>query len=74
MIEVGLGGPLDWMGYGLSVGDRLIGHGGYIVGFRSQFVLDRETQTLFVIFSNNTATNPAQIASGLMTILWVPDS
>lgn len=73
-IRIGNGGPLDWMGYGLYTGDRLIGHGGLVVGFSSQFVFDRETQSLIVVFSNNVSTNPQRVAFGLLTILLTPDS
>jgi CubicO group peptidase (beta-lactamase class C family) len=73
-IEIGAGGPLDSMGYGLYTGDRLIGHGGRIVGFSSQFIFDRETQSLIVVFSNNVSNDPQRIASGLLTILLTRDS
>lgn len=72
-IAIGRGGPLDGYGYGLYVGDRFIGHSGYIVGFRSQFIYDRETSTLIAVFTNNTTNNPQQIAFGLLTILFAPD-
>lgn len=72
-IAIGRGGPLDGYGYGLYVGDRLVGHSGYIVGFRSQFIYDRETATLIAVFTNNTTNNPQRIAFGLLTILFAPD-
>ena len=68
------GGAVDGYGYGIGVGERLIGHSGYIVGFRSGFRYDRQTRTLIAVFSNNTENNPIQISSGLMTILFSPDS
>lgn len=73
-IDTGQGGPLNGYGYGLSVGDRLIGHGGYIVGFRSQFVFDRETDLLIAVFTNNTSNNPQRIMSGLLSISLAPQS
>jgi hypothetical protein len=73
-IEIGAGGPLDSMGYGLYIGDRLIGHGGRIVGFSSQFIFDRETRSLIVVFTNNASNNPQRIASGLLTVLLTPNS
>jgi CubicO group peptidase (beta-lactamase class C family) len=73
-VEIGSGGPLDSMGYGLYTGDRLLGHSGRIPGFSSQFVFDRETQSLVVVFSNNVSNNPQRIAFGLLTILLTPDS
>jgi D-alanyl-D-alanine carboxypeptidase len=72
VIGIGAGGPLDSMGYGLYAGDRLIAHGGLIVGFSSQFVYDRETRSLIVVFTNNTTNNPQKIAFGLLTILLTP--
>jgi D-alanyl-D-alanine carboxypeptidase len=71
--RIGNGGPLDSMGYGLYVGDRLMGHGGLVVGFSSQFVFDRETRSLIVVFSNDASDNPQQVAFGLLTILLSPD-
>ena len=69
-VAIGRGGPLDNYGYGLYVGDRLIGHAGYIVGFRSQFILDRETNTLIAVFSNNVTNNPTDIAFELLTLFF----
>jgi CubicO group peptidase (beta-lactamase class C family) len=73
-IRIGNGGPLDSMGYGLFVGDRLIGHGGLVVGFSSQFVFDRETRSLIVVFSNDASDNPQRVVFGLLTLLLAPDS
>jgi D-alanyl-D-alanine carboxypeptidase len=73
-IAIGNGGPLDSMGYGLFVGDRLIGHGGLIVGFSSQFVFDRESRSLIAVFSNDAGGNPQQVTSGLLTLLLTPGS
>jgi CubicO group peptidase (beta-lactamase class C family) len=73
-VEIGSGGPLDSMGYGLYTGDRLIGHSGRIPGFSSQFIFDRETQSLVVVFTNNVSNDPQRIAFGLLTILLTPDS
>ena len=73
-IRIGNGGPLDSMGYGLFVGDRLIGHGGLVVGFTSQFVFDRETRSLIVVFSNDATNNPQKVALGLLTLLLTPSN
>jgi CubicO group peptidase (beta-lactamase class C family) len=73
-IHIGNGGPLDSMGYGLFVGDRLIGHGGLVVGFTSQFVFDRETRTLIVVFSNDATNNPQDVTFGLFTLLLAPST
>lgn len=69
MIGIGAGGPLDSMGYGLYVGDRLIGHAGRVVGFSSQFILDRETRSLIVVFSNDSNGNTQRMAGELLTLL-----
>jgi CubicO group peptidase (beta-lactamase class C family) len=73
-IGIGNGGPLDSMGYGLFVGDRLIGHGGLIAGFSSQFIFDRETRTLIAVFSNDSSGNPQRVTFGLLTLLLTPGS
>jgi D-alanyl-D-alanine carboxypeptidase len=72
--RIGNGGPLDSIGYGLFVGDRLIGHGGLVVGFSSQFVFDRDTHSLIVVFSNDSTDDPQRVTFGLLTILLSPDS
>ena len=56
-------------GYGLFIGENLVSHPGYIVGFRSHFIVDREKQLLIAVFSNNTTNNPKQISTGLLKIL-----
>ena len=63
------GGPIDSYGYGLATGAQHIGHSGYIVGFRSWFVLVPEQGLLIVLFTNNTYNNPRHIVSGLLSIL-----
>jgi CubicO group peptidase (beta-lactamase class C family) len=68
-IPIAQGGPIDGYGYGIGVGERLIGHGGYIVGFRSIFYFDRQTGTLVAVFTNNTHNDPGRIASGLVPIV-----
>lgn len=72
-IAMGRGGEIDAYGYGLGVGRRLIGHSGYIVGFRSRFDLARESETLVVVFSNNTSNDPGRISAGLLTIIFSSD-
>ncbi len=73
-VRIGNGGPLDSMGYGLFIGDRLVGHGGLIVGFRSQFIFDRETRSVIAVFSNDASNDAQQIAFGLLTILLTADT
>lgn len=72
-IRIGNGGPLDSMGYGLFTGDRLLGHGGLITGFSSQFVFDRETRSLIAVFSNDAGGDPQQVTFGLLTRLLTPE-
>ena len=62
------------LGYGLFLGDSLISHAGYIVGFRSHFIVDREKKVLVAVFSNNTTNNPLRISTGLLEILETPSS
>lgn len=72
-ISKGRDGEIDSYGYGLDVGTRLIGHSGYIVGFRSRFDYARDSDSLVVVFTNNTTNSPERISSGLLTILFTPD-
>ena len=71
-ISTGRGGSIDGYGYGIGVGQRLIGHSGYIVGFRSRFDYDRQTGTLIAVFTNNTANDPGKISSGVLSIMLSP--
>ena len=61
------GRPLSY-GYGLFLSDSQLSHPGYIVGFRSHFILDRESQLLVAVFTNNTANDPWVIATGLLEL------
>ena len=72
-ISMERGGSIDGYGYGIGVGQRLIGHSGYIVGFRSSFSFARENNTLVAVFTNNTTNDPARISAGLLTIIFSPD-
>ena len=72
-ITMGRGGEIDAYGYGVGVGERLIGHSGYIVGFRSRFDFARESETLVVVFTNNTSNDPGRISAGLLTIVFSSD-
>ena len=56
-------------GYGLFLGDGLISHDGYIVGFRSHFILDRKDDELVVVLSNNTTNDPTRISAGMLAII-----
>ena len=72
-VSMGRGGSIDGYGYGIGVGQRLIGHSGYIVGFRSRFDYARENDTLVAVFTNNTTNNPARISAGLLTVIFSPE-
>jgi CubicO group peptidase (beta-lactamase class C family) len=56
-------------GYGLYLGDGLISHEGYIVGFRSHFILDQKDDKLVVVFTNNTTNDPTRISAGMLRIV-----
>jgi CubicO group peptidase (beta-lactamase class C family) len=56
-------------GYGLLVSGALVGHAGYIVGFRSDFLLDRQDGLLIVVFTNNTTNDPRRITGELYRLL-----
>ena len=56
-------------GYGLFVGENLVGHPGYIVGFRSSFVVDRRNEIVVAVFTNNTANDPIKISTGLLALV-----
>lgn len=56
-------------GYGLFLGDGLISHEGYIVGFRSHFILDPKEDVLIVAFTNNTTNDPTRISAGMLAII-----
>lgn len=73
-IQMGRGGSVDAYGYGLGVGDRLLAHSGHVVGFRSQIILDRQTNTLIAVFSNNSAIDMQRVAFGLLTVMFAPPS
>ena len=72
-ISIERGGAIDGYGYGIGVGQRLMGHSGYIVGFRSSFDYARENDTLIAVFTNNTTNDPARISAGLLTIIFSPE-
>ena len=70
----GIGGEPRSYGYGLVITKDLISHGGYIVGFRSYFVVDKKNEILMAVFSNNTATDPKRISSLLLKFLETSES
>jgi CubicO group peptidase (beta-lactamase class C family) len=62
-------GKPESYGYGLVISENLLSHSGYIVGFRSHFILDRKNKLLIVVFSNNITNNPKKITTGLYQYL-----
>lgn len=66
-----IGAPLS-IGYGLFLGDGLVSHPGYIVGFKSHFIVDRNKKLLIAVFSNNTTNDPWEISTGLLEALETP--
>ena len=56
-------------GYGLFLGDDTVGHEGYIVGFRSHFIVDRSNDMVIAVFANNTTNNPRRITGELLLLI-----
>ena len=66
---IGPRGKPQSYGYGLLVEDEVVSHSGYIVDFRSHFIVDRQKEILIAVFSNNTTNNPERISTGLLKVL-----
>jgi CubicO group peptidase (beta-lactamase class C family) len=56
-------------GYGLSLTDGVISHPGYIVGFRSHFIVDTNNDIRVFVFNNNVSNNPKNVSGGIYDIL-----
>ena len=56
------------IGYGLLMRNGVIGHMGFIVGFRSHFIVVPKEKVLVAVFSNNTTNDPTRIAEGLLAL------
>ena len=70
-ISTNIEGPMgkkQSYGYGLLIEDQLLNHSGYIVGFRSDFIVDRKRGLIIVVFSNNTTNDPIRISNGLLKV------
>jgi CubicO group peptidase (beta-lactamase class C family) len=65
--EEGLDGEASY-GFGITLSGNLLMHEGFIVGYRSAYIYDREDDILIVIFTNNTTNNPFKIAAGLFEL------
>ena len=73
VVSTGREGVAASYGYGLFLGDGAISHPGYIVGFRSHFVVIPDKRWLVVVFSNNTTNDPMRVTAGLVDILEATD-
>jgi len=58
-----------WYGYGLSLTDGIISHPGYIVGFRSHFIVDTKKGIKVLVFNNNVSNNPKNVSSGIYNMM-----
>ena len=59
----------DMYGYGLSISNGIISHSGYIVGFRSHFIVNPQENIRVFVFNNNVSNNPKNVSSGIYKIL-----
>lgn len=67
--EVGPYGNLDMYGYGLYLSKELISHSGYIVGFRSHFIVNPKEKIRVFVFANNVSMSPKNVSSGIYKII-----
>ena len=69
--EEGPYGGLDMYGYGLylSKDKALISHTGYIVGFRSHFIVNPKEDIRVFVFANNVSMSPKSVSSGIYKII-----
>lgn len=67
--EVGPSGKLDSYGYGLFLSKELISHTGYIVGFRSHFMVNPKENIRVFVFSNNVSMSPKKVSNGIYEII-----
>jgi CubicO group peptidase (beta-lactamase class C family) len=56
-------------GYGLFISKETISHSGYIVGFRSHFIVKPQENIRVFVFNNNVSNNPKNISEGIYRIL-----
>ena len=55
-------------GYGISLNEGTICHSGYIVGFRSHFIVNPVKDIRIFVFSNNVSDNPRNLSTGIYEI------
>ncbi|MDO6602497.1 serine hydrolase domain-containing protein [Arenibacter palladensis] len=67
--QTGPDGNLDGYGYGLFLSKDLISHTGYIVGFRSHFIMNPKENIRVVVFSNNVSMSPKDVSNGVYKII-----
>lgn len=58
-------------GFGLSLTSKTISHPGYIVGFRSHFIVDTAQNIKIFVFNNNVSNNPRNVSRGIYEIISV---
>lgn len=56
-------------GYGLNLTDNTISHPGYIVGFRSHFIVDTTQQIQVFVFNNNVSNDPKNISRKIYELI-----
>lgn len=67
--EEGPYGNLDSYGYGLYLSKELISHTGYIVGFRSHFIVNPKEKIRVFVFANNVSMSPKKVSSGIYKMI-----
>jgi hypothetical protein len=56
-------------GYGLYLSKELISHSGYIVGFRSHFIVNPKENIRVFVFANNVSMSPKSVSNGIYKII-----
>ena len=67
--EVGPFGNFESYGYGLFLSKERVSHTGYIVGFRSHFIVNPKEDIRVFVFSNNVSMSPKIVSGGIYRIL-----
>ena len=69
--EEGPYGDLNMYGYGLYLSKEkaLISHAGYIVGFRSHFIVNTKEDIRVFVFANNVSMSPKSVSGGIYKII-----
>jgi D-alanyl-D-alanine carboxypeptidase len=56
-------------GYGLFISNGIISHPGYIVGFRSHFIVNPKENIRVFVFTNNVSNDPKNVSGGIYNII-----